>query len=100
MKLRICLNYRKSVFLFALFALCLKASSSPTTEEVQKWDQLMADIPKTIKLSKNLPEAIRMNEEAIDLARKFGPTDTHLSQSQNMLPDVYLWEKNYDLAEQ
>lgn len=100
MPFRACLNYRTAIFIFALFVLCLKVSAAPAPEEAQKWEQLMADIPKVIKLSKNLPDAVQMCDEAIDLSRQFGPNDTRLSKSQVMRAEIYLWEKNYDLAEQ
>jgi tetratricopeptide (TPR) repeat protein len=100
MRLSIFSNYRTFIFVFVIAATGWGADLPSTTEEAQKWEQLIADTPKTIKLSKNVPEAIRMCEEAIAIARNFGPTDTRLSKSLVLRAEIYLSDKKYDLAEQ
>ncbi len=99
MKLRFRLSYRLIVFAFILLAQCLVAASPPTTEEVQHWEQLMTDTAKALRAN-NVAESVRLCDEAMDLAGKFGPTDTRLSQSQVLRAEVYLWQKKKDLAEQ
>jgi tetratricopeptide (TPR) repeat protein len=99
MKPRLRLKCRTLVLAFALLALGLRAGSPPTTEEAQKWEQLITDTTKALKAN-NVPEAIRLCDEAMDRAGKFGPTDTRLSRSQVLRAEVYLWEKKKGLAEQ
>ena len=92
-------NHRTPLFVFALLALCLGAGSSPSPEETQKWEQLMTGTMKALRAN-NVAESVRLCDEAIGLAGKFGPADTHLSQSQVLRAEVYMWEKKNDLAEQ
>jgi tetratricopeptide (TPR) repeat protein len=99
MKLRIRLNYGMPVFVFTLLALCLGAGSPPTTEETQKWEQLMTGTMKALRAN-NVAESVRLCDEAVGLAGKFDATDTHLSRSQVLRAEVYMWEKKNDLAEQ
>src|ERR1043165_3176260 len=83
-----------------LIPLSLGLLTSSSAENSARWEQLMSDAPKAIKLSKNVPQAIQLCEEAITLARTFGSNDTHLSKSQILRAEIYQWEKKYDLAEQ
>lgn len=59
----------------------------------------MTGTMKALKAN-NVPESVRLCDEAIGLAGKFGPADTRLSQSQVLRAEVYMWEKKNDLAEQ
>ena len=93
------LNHRMPVLAFALLVLCLGAVSPPSAEETQKWEQLMTGTMKALRAN-NVPESVRLCDEAVGLAGTFGPADTRLSQSQVLRAEVYMWEKKNDLAEQ
>ena len=90
---------RLPVLAFALLTLCLGAGSSPGPEEIRQWEQLMTGTTKALRAN-NVAESVRLCDEAIDLAGKFGPADTRLSQSQVLRAEVYMWQKKNDLAEQ
>lgn len=99
MKLRPRLNIRMPVFALVLLVVYLGAGSAPPTDEVQKWQQLMTGTVKALRAN-NVAEAVRLSDEAVSMAGKFGPTDTRLSQSQVLRAEVYMWQKKNDLAEQ
>jgi tetratricopeptide (TPR) repeat protein len=84
---------------FVLLALHIKADSSLAMKDAaQQWEQLMADSAQVMR--DNVSESVRLCDEAQNVARQFGPTDTRLSQSQILRARIYLWEKKNDLAEQ
>jgi tetratricopeptide (TPR) repeat protein len=93
------LNCRILILVFILLALGLQADSPPTPEESWNWQQLMIDTEKSLK-SSNVPRAICLCDEALNMAEKFGPADIRLSKTQDLRAKVYLWEKKNDLAEQ
>jgi tetratricopeptide (TPR) repeat protein len=99
MKIYVRPNHHIPVLALALWTLCLGAVSPPNPEETQKWEQLMTGTMKALR-GNNVSESVRLCDEAIRLAGKFGPADTRLSQSQVLRAEVYMWEKRNDLAEQ
>lgn len=50
--------------------------------------------------SNHLNDAIKLCEQAMDMARTFGPHDSRLSRSQVLRAEIAMWEKKYDRAEQ
>src|SRR5438445_11575468 len=87
-----CRKFAMKLHVFALVTLSLGIGSSSAEEKLEHWEQLMTAAPKAIKLSKNVPQAIQLCEEAIALARTFGSNDTHLSKSQVLRAEIYQWE--------
>ena len=59
----------------------------------------MADSEKTLK-SSDVPGAIRLCDEAMEMAKGFGTNDTHLAKTEVMRAEIYLWEKKNDQAEE
>ena len=58
----------------------------------------MTDSVKALR-DNRLPQAIDLCDQATRMARGFATNDTRLSRSQTLRAEIYMWEKNCDLAE-
>lgn len=79
-------------------AAALTPARAATPADPQKWDELMLGSVKALK-SNRLTDAIAQCEQAMALARGFGANDTHLSRSEVLRAEIYMWEKQNDRAE-
>ena len=99
MKISILLRCSRTAVLMAALALARDAVMAASTQDLQSWDSLMLNSSKALKANR-LEEAIGNCDHALDLARTFGAADTHLSRSQVLRAEIYMWQKRNDLAEQ
>ena len=89
---------RRLLVLLLVAATPLGAEPTPRSQPPD-WDQLMTDSVKALR-NNHLPDAIALCEQATQLARGFATNDTRLARSQTLRAEIYLWERNNDLAEQ
>ncbi len=97
MKHRVCITLWLMICVLAAWA--YSARADPPSDPAQKWEELMSDSEKTLK-SSDVPGAIRLCDEAMDMATRFGTNDTRLSKTQILRAEIYLWEKKNDEAGQ
>ncbi|HEU5080588.1 MAG TPA: tetratricopeptide repeat protein [Opitutaceae bacterium] len=87
-----------AVSLLGFFSAATPASAIPLRPEIEHWQEKMTASMQALK-SNQFAEAVRLNEEAIELASHLDSTDIHLARSQVQRAELYLWAKQYDKAE-
>lgn len=65
---------------------------------LDEWQDKMTRSTQALKAGRP-QEAIRLCDEALEMASHFGPDDPHLARSQVQRAYIYIWEKKYDDAE-
>jgi tetratricopeptide (TPR) repeat protein len=85
--------------LTVLLGLLPVPACSASTNELSKWQELMTGSVKALR-NNQLTDAVSLCNQATQLAAAFGTNDVHLSQSQTLRAEIYMWEKRNDLAEQ
>ncbi len=82
-----------------VFAAPAFAQNGPLRAPIlEEWQEKMTRSMQTLKEGKPT-EAIRLCDEALEIARHLGPNDSHLPRSQVQRAYIYIWEKKYDEAE-
>jgi tetratricopeptide (TPR) repeat protein len=99
MKIFIPLPSLRAIVAVAALVLAHDTVKAASPQDLQSWDGLMLNSSKALKANR-LEEAIGNCDHALDLARTFGAADTHLSRSQVLRGEIYMWQKRNDLAEQ
>ena len=89
---------RRALGALILLVASLSRLPAAPADAVQKWDALMNESVKALKINR-LGDAIRRCEEASGLAREFGPDDTHLARSEVLRAEIFMWEKDNPRAE-
>jgi tetratricopeptide (TPR) repeat protein len=72
-------------------------ASSADADKFGRWQQLTTDTVKALRANQ-MPEAIRLCEDALALSADFGPTNTCFSRTQALRAEVYMWENKPEQA--